>query len=97
MDFLDVVAFISWIVRFLGLVVFGVAAGWFSLYAFKQPEGRWELQIAVFLGLFLLFGLMARFSSAGALGGFALGVGGSLLFWGLKAEKPPEEDTPEEE
>jgi hypothetical protein len=97
MDFLDVVAFLAWIVRFLGLLVFGVAAGWFSLYAFKQPEGRWQLQIAVFLGLFFLFGLLARFSSAGALGGFALGVGGGLLFWGLKGDRPPEEDTPEEE
>ena len=97
MNFLDIVSLISWIVRFLGLVVFGVAAGWFSLYAFKQPEKRWELQIAVFLGLFLLFALMARFTSAGALGGFALGVGGSLLFWGLKADAPPKEDEPEEE
>lgn len=96
MDFLDVVTFVSWIVRFLGLIVFGLAAGWFTLYAFKQPEGNWQLQIAAFLGLFLLFGLMAWFVSPGALGGFALGVGGALLYWGLRGERSPKEETPEE-
>ena len=97
MDFLDVIALFSWIIRFLGLLIFGLAAGWFTLFAFKQPEKHWQLQIAVFLGLFLLFALIARFTSAGALGGFALGVGGGLLYWGLKSEKTPTENDPEGE
>jgi hypothetical protein len=95
MDFLDVVALIGWIVRFLGLLVFGVAAGWFTFFAFQQPERNWQLQIAVFLGLFLLIALLARFTSAGALGGFALGVGGGLLFWGLRAEQSLDEEDSE--
>lgn len=97
MAFLDVITFISWIIRFFGMLVFGLAAGWFTLFAFKQPEGRWQVQIAVYLGILLLFGLLARFLSGGALGGFALGLGGGLLFWGLKAENPPEDEVTDEE
>lgn len=97
MDFLDVISFLSWIVRFFGMLVFGLAAGWFALFAFNQPERRWQLQIAVFLGVFLLFGLLAQFTSAGALGGFSLGLGAGLLFWGLKADSPPEDEAADEE
>ncbi len=97
MAFLDLVNFVSWIVRFLGMLVFGLAAGWFTLFAFKQPKKHWQLQIAVYLGILLLFGLLARFTTAGALGGFALGLGGGLLYWGLKTEKSPEDEVAEEE
>lgn len=97
MDFYDFFAFIGWIIRFFGLLVFGVAAGWFTLYAFKQPEQCWQLQIAVFLGIFLFTALLAHYSSAGGLGGFALGLGGGLLYWGMRGEKSPEEEIPDEE
>ena len=97
MDFYNVVAFFGWIIRFLGLLVFGVAAGWFTLYTFKQSEQRWQLQIAVFLGIFLFTALLAHYSSAGGLGSFTLGLGGGLLYWGMRAEKSPEEEIPDEE
>lgn len=97
MDFLDVIAFVGWIIRFFGLLVFGIAAGWFTLLAFKQPEGRWQLQIAVFLGIFAFTALLADYTSAAGLGAFALGLGGGLLYWGTRGEKPPEEETPDEE
>ncbi len=96
MDFFDVVAIVGGIVRFFGLLVFGVAAGWFTLYAYRQPEKQWQLQIAVFLGFFLFAGLLARYVSAGGLGGFTLGAGGALLFWGLKADTTGDEPGEEE-
>ena len=97
MGFVDFVAFLGWAVRFFGLLVFGVAAGWFTLYVFKVSEERWQLQIAVFLGIFAFTALLAAFSSAGGLGGFVLGLGGGLLYWGLRGDKPPDEETPDEE
>ncbi len=97
MDFFDVISFFGWIIRFVGLLIFGVASGWFTLYAFKQSEQRWQLQIAVFLGIFSFTALLAYYSSAGGLGGFALGLGGGLLYWGMRGEKSPDEETPAEE
>ncbi len=97
MGFLDVTAFLGSIVRLLGLLVFGVAAGWFTLYAFNQPEKRWQVQIAVFLGTFAFTALLANFSSAGGLGAFVLGLGAGLLNWGLREVDSPDEETPEEE
>ncbi len=97
MGFLDVTAFLGSIVRLLGLLVFGVAAGWFTLYAFKQPEKRWQLQIAVFLGIFAFTALLANFSSAGGLGAFVLGLGAGLLNWGLRETDSSDEETPDEE
>ncbi len=97
MGFFDVVAFMGWMMRFLGLLVFGVAAGWFTLFAFKGSEGRWQLQSAVFLGIFAFTALLANFTSAGGLGGFVLGLGGGLLYWGLRGERPPDEEPSDEE
>ena len=97
MDFYDFVTFVGRIIQFVGLLIFGLAAGWFTLYAFKQPEPRWQLQIAVFLGIFLFTALLANSSSPGGLGGFALGLGGGLLYWGVRGGKSPDDETSEEE
>ncbi|MFO3797172.1 MAG: hypothetical protein ACK8QZ_07800 [Anaerolineales bacterium] len=79
------------LVRFAGLIVFGLAAGWMSVEAYRKAT--WQLQIATWLGLFALVGIFVRFATAGALGAFALGAGIGILFWGLrKAEKEPEKD-----
>lgn len=79
------------LVRFAGLIVFGLAAGWMSVEAYRK--GSWQVQIAALLGLFALAGIFARFATAGALGAFALGAGIGVLFWGLRKEgKEPEKD-----
>ncbi|MFN3742446.1 MAG: hypothetical protein ACK4VW_07225 [Anaerolineales bacterium] len=79
------------LVRFAGLIIFGLAAGWMSLDAYRKES--WQVQIAALLGLFALMGIFVRFATAGALGAFALGAGLGVLFWGLrKEEKEPEKD-----
>ena len=97
-DFFDLLSFLGGILRLVGLLVFGVSAGWFTLYAFRQPERKWQLQISVFLGFMLFSVLTLRFTSAGSAGAFALGAGSALLYWGReKVEKPEEPMEPEEE
>jgi hypothetical protein len=81
-DFFDLTAFLGNILRLIGLLVFGISTGWFTLYAFRQPERKWQLQIAVFLGLLFFTAMTLRFSSAGGAGAFVLGAGGALLYWG---------------
>jgi hypothetical protein len=92
-NFFDLVSFLGGLLRVLGLALFGVAASWFTLFAFNQPERRWQLQTAVFLGFLLFSGLVLNFVSAGAAGAFLLGAGIALLYWGNKRESAPEEDT----
>jgi len=77
--------------RFVGLLAFGLGVGWFTLQAFKKDA--WQLQIAVFLGFVGTAIAMTRFLSGhgGALGAFALGAGGALLFWGMPRKEEAEE------
>jgi len=67
----------------VGLIVFGVTAGWFTLYAFNSEEKNWQLQGLVFSVYLLFVALLARAVSPGALGGFLLGAAGAFIFWGM--------------
>jgi hypothetical protein len=95
-EFSNLFSFMSGILRLVGLLVFGVSAGWFTLYAFRQPERKWQLQVAVFLGFLLFSALTLRFTSAGSAGAFVLGAGGAVLYWGsVKEDKPEDPVEPE--
>jgi hypothetical protein len=96
MNFYDVISLLGGILQALGLLVFGAAAGWFTLMAYRKAEGRWQLQIAVYLGFFLFIALLARFSTPAGLGAFALTAGGALLFWGLRDGEAEEDESGEE-
>jgi hypothetical protein len=95
-DFFDLVSFLGGMLRLVGLLVFGIAIGWFSLHSFRQPERRWELQTAVFLGFLLFSALILRLASPGGAGAFVLGAGCALLYWGRKEDVAGEIDTEEE-
>ena len=89
----DILEILSYLFRFVGMLAFGLGAGWFTLHAFK--DANWQLKIAIYLG-FVGTGIgMANFLSAGALGAFGLGAGAAMLMWGLnkgKKEKEADED-----
>lgn len=92
MSFMDFVALAGYALRLLGLLVFGVAIAWFTLTAYRQAGERWQMQIAIYLGLLFFAALLARLASAAGLGGFALGAGAGLLYWGLRKEEVSDED-----
>jgi hypothetical protein len=85
----DIFELLGVIVRFVGLVVFGLGIGWFTLEAFKK--GAWQLRIAVFLGFIGLAIALSTFVTGGALGGYALGAGIALLVWGMPKKEEKEE------
>ena len=89
----DLVTYAGALFRVLGMLVFGVAAGWFLLHTYRQAAERWQLQIAIFLGFFFFVAATIRFTSAAGIGAFALGAGAAMLFWGLR--KPTEADPDE--
>ena len=89
----DFLTILSELFRVFGMLVFGAAAGWFTLFAFRKRP--WQLQIAVVLGFFLLAGFISHSSPAGGVGAFGLGAGAALLFWGLKDGDQEDGDQPE--
>ncbi|MCJ7716728.1 MAG: hypothetical protein MUO54_09430 [Anaerolineales bacterium] len=89
--FYDVVGVIGLFVEVLGLILFGVAAGWFTLHMINQPEKNWQLLSIVF-SVFLVFSaLMVKYLTPGAFGAYLAGAAGAMIFWGLiKTREKPE-------
>ncbi len=77
-------------VLILGLLLFGITAGWFTLFAVNQPEKTWQLQSIVYSVFLVFIALMVRYLPPGALGAFLVGTAGALFYWGLfkNREKP---------
>ncbi|NOY97986.1 MAG: hypothetical protein GXP40_02120 [Chloroflexi bacterium] len=86
----DIFELLGVLVRLVGMLVFGLGVGWFTLEAFRKEA--WQLQIAVFLGFVGLAIAMTRFATAGALGMFGIGAGAALLLWGRSKKEEKEED-----
>jgi hypothetical protein len=85
------------IFKFAGLIVLGFALGKFLPAVFHHEDtDKWQLKIAVFLGLMGVLVAML-FSSHVALAGFALGMGISMLLGKSKKKEPPVEEKKEEE
>lgn len=73
----QVFALLGFLLRALGFLVFGIAAGRFAFENFKGAG--WQVQIAIVLGFFgLLIGL-THFASPGSAGAFALGAGAAYF------------------
>ncbi len=89
--FYDIVGVIGLFVQVLGLILFGVTTGWFTLHVFNQPEKNWQLQSIVF-SVFLIFSvLMVRYLTPGAFGAYLAGAAGAMIFFGLlKTREKPE-------
>jgi|APHig6443717497_1056834.scaffolds.fasta_scaffold320512_1 uncharacterized membrane protein YesL len=86
------------LLRFVGVVVFGVALGWLTLTAFKR-ETPWYYQAVVLVVFFGFFAAVFWKSDPGVLGGLTLGTGLALLLWGMrqpkaKVERPGEVPPP---
>ncbi len=83
------------IFRPLGFLVFGVAAGWLASLPFTTEAKWWQLEIAALLGLLGSVVTLSIYSGAGSVGAYALGAGASVLFFGMRAGRPPSEPRAE--
>ncbi|MCX6025909.1 MAG: hypothetical protein NTY23_06600 [Chloroflexi bacterium] len=86
---------IGYIFRPVGFLVFGVAAGWLASLPFTTEAKWWQLEIAALLGLLGSAVTLSIYSGAGTVGAYALGAGASVLFFGLRAGRPPSEPRAE--
>ena len=83
---------LSALLRIIGLLLFGLGAGWLVLEFLRKGAQAWQLQIALFLGFAGLGIAMAVYLSPAALGAFGVGAGVAMLLWGLPKPKAKEEE-----
>jgi xanthine/uracil permease len=81
--FYQIIEVIGLIVQILGLVLFGVTTGWFTLHVINQSDKSWQLQSIVYSVFLVFIGLMVRFLTPGALGSLLVGLSGAMIYWGL--------------
>jgi len=93
-EIVRILALGSFFVRGLGLLVLGIGSGWFALMTFRKGKDNWVQLISV-CGFIALAAMLVRFQTAGAVGAYALGAGGSLLLWGLRNGKEEVEKVEE--
>ena len=89
-----IVTLLGLAIRGLGMLVFGLGAGWLTLYVYKLPETSWYVKVASVLGSSGVLSVMIVFmrGNGGAFGAFALGLGAALLLWGLRPTAGDEEE-----
>jgi hypothetical protein len=80
------------IIRPLGGLVLGVAAGWITATTFLDADKEWQLKIAIFLGLLGAFVTLNIYSGAGTVGLFAIGVGVSVIVLGVRSMQPKKKE-----
>ncbi|MDI6770533.1 MAG: hypothetical protein QMD04_12785 [Anaerolineales bacterium] len=88
----EILDLFSALFRLLGMLVFGLGAGWFVLEMFRKGQQAWQLQIALFLGFAGLAVAAMYFLAPGGLGAFAIGAGAAMLVWGMKKPKKEEKE-----
>jgi hypothetical protein len=92
-NLLEILGAFGYLIRPLGVLVFGLAAGWLTMHMLKTEVESWQIRLAVFLGLLAAFVLIGHWVSGGAtLGMFGLGAGAGILFWGLMAGRKEESE-----
>jgi hypothetical protein len=88
----EILLMIAQFFRFIGMAILGLGMGWLTLDLLKKMQ-VWQAQVAVYLGLVGLIIALAVFTSAGALGAFAIGAGISIFMWGMPRAQKKEEET----
>ena len=97
LNFIELTSFLGNLFRLVGLGFFGFAAGWFSIKAYKDADGNWPLQIAIYLGFLFFTAISLGVVSAGSGGALTLGAAIALLYFGSKKTQNNEEDVEESE
>lgn len=86
----EIFTFLGFLLNALGFLLFGFGSGRFTISTFQKAG--WQVQCALALGLFALLAALAKFSSPGSVGAFALGAGIAFLMSGM-AKKEDEDST----
>jgi hypothetical protein len=86
----EIFAFLGFLLNALGFLLFGFGGGRFILASFQKSG--WQVQCALVLGFFALLAALAKFSSPGSVGAFALGAGIAFFMSGMGNKKEEEDE-----
>ncbi|TAK13975.1 MAG: hypothetical protein EPO32_03360 [Anaerolineae bacterium] len=89
MEFHEIMNLVAAIPRFLGMLVFGVGAGWLLIHLLRRHAQAWQVEAVLLVCFFGMAAAVVRFASIGSLGAYTLGAGAAMLIWGLR--NPSEE------
>jgi hypothetical protein len=81
--FPDVLGYFAALIQFLGLFLFGITSGWFTLDIIKGPDKPWQLTSIVFSIQLVFVAVLVRFLSPAGLGAYLIGLSGAMIFWGM--------------
>lgn len=97
-DFRALLELFGYLFRPLGVLVFGLAAGWLTARTAKLEVMGWQLPLAAILGLFATFVLIGHWvPGGGTLGAFGLGAGIAILVWGMGAGRKAKDEDEDED
>jgi hypothetical protein len=89
MDAFDLFEALGFLIRAVGVFLFGLGVGWLVVRSTKSEA--WQLTLGTSLGMMAVFVLTANWVRGGAtLGALGLGAGAGLLIWGLAGNAKPE-------
>jgi hypothetical protein len=76
-EFSDILSILGYLLRALTFIALGFGLGKFFLESYKKAV--WQVQAALIIGFFGMVVGLTAYSSAGSMGGFALGAGVAFL------------------
>lgn len=88
----------GFLLRPLGVLVFGLATGWLAIQVIRRGDQGWQLTLGALLGVLATFVLLGHWvEGGGTLGMFGLGTGAGILIWGLVGSRPAKEEEEAED
>ena len=91
MDFYQVTAFLGYLLRILGALVFGAAMGYLTMHLLRREGIGWQVVVSMYLGLLAAYVLYSHWvEGGGSPGAFGIGLGAALLGWGLAGRRKKE-------
>ncbi|MEK6255726.1 MAG: hypothetical protein N2C13_00230 [Chloroflexota bacterium] len=79
--------FLSWGIRFLGLLGFGLTSGWLTMHAYSNSGKAWQVQAASVVAFLYLAGVMVNSGHPAAAGAYTIGASIAVFIWGISKNK----------
>ncbi len=86
-DILVFLNFISWGLRFVGLLLFGLMSGWLTMRTFTQAPKSWQVQAAATAVILFIASAMVNSPNPAAVGAYTLGAAAGIFIWGFNKDK----------
>lgn len=81
------IGYLSWGLRFLGMLFFGLTNGWLTMHAYTNSPKVWQVQAGAVIAFLYLAGVMVNSGHPAAAGAYTIGASAGLFIWGINKNK----------